>query len=195
MNQLKEQKKLRNSLENSTYPSVMQRAGAFLLDSIISFPITIVLLFATRRINTNSNILYSGIIIQLLNCFMLNFYRIFFNVKFNGTPGKLICKFKIISEDGQHITWTAAVKRELIYIIVSIVYLILFYIAFFMNRGEIETFGDATSIYSTSIFHNINTILMFIIYILDFGKAKSSPKRQTLHDKIAKTVVVYKYVN
>ena len=195
MNQLKEQKKLRNFLENSTYPSVMQRAGAFLLDSIISFPITIVLLFATRRINTNSNILYSGIIIQLLNCFMLNFYRIFFNVKFNGTPGKLICKFKIISEDGKQITWAAAVKRELIYIILSLVYLILYSIPIFINRGEIVTFNDATSIYSASIFDNLNTIIMFIIYILDFGKAKSSPKRQTLHDKIAKTVVVYKYVN
>lgn len=194
MNQLKEQKKLRNSLENSTYPSVMKRAGAYLLDSIISFPIIILLVIATRKINTNSNIFYSIIITQLLNSFILNFYRIFFNVKFSGTPGKLICKFKIISEDGKQITWAAAVKRELIYIILSLVYLILYNIPIFINRGEIVTFNDATSIYSASIFYNLNTIIMFIIYILDFGKAKSSPKRQTLHDKIAKTVVVYKYV-
>ena len=194
MNQLKEQQKLRNVLENTTYPSVMKRACAYLLDSIISFPIIILLLIATRKVNTSSTILYSGILIQLLNCFTLNFYRVFFNVKFSGTPGKQICKFKIVSEDGKNLTWNTAIKREVLYIIVSIIYLFLFYSAFFMNRGEIKTFGDATSIYSTSIFYKINSIIMFIIYILDFGKAKSSPKRQTLHDKIAKTVVVYKYV-
>lgn len=190
MNQLKEQNKLRNNLENAAYPSVMQRAGAYLLDIVIIFPIMGVWFFASKKLNTN---LYSGIIIQIFNCFLLNFYRIIFNAKFNGTPGKHIFKFKIISESGMPIAWNAAIKRELISITVSIIYLISFYTAFFMNLEDITSYEKANSIYISSGFSKINTIAMWIIYIFDFGKANSSPKRQTLHDKIAKTVVVFKY--
>ena len=34
---------------------------------------------------------------------------------------------------------------------------------------------------------------MWVVYLIDYGKINSSPKRQALHDKIANTVVVYKY--
>lgn len=193
MNQLKEQKKLRNSMDNSIYPTFMNRAGALLLDSFIFMPVLLFLRILFSKINANSAVLYSGIIVQLLNIFLSNFYRIFFNTKFNGTPGKLIFKYKIVREDGLPVTWATSLKRELIYIITSLIYLILFYTVFFMNREEIYSFRDASEFYSESSLSNINTLVMFIIYFIDFGRANSSLKRQTLHDKIAKTLVVYRY--
>ena len=195
MNQLKDQNNLRKKMENSTYPSIMGRAGAFLLDGLIFLPFLFIILFIQGRINKNANLIYLCFIIQLFSSFFSSFYRVFFTKKFNGTPGKLICKFKIIRADGMTVSWITAIKRELITIIVSFIYFILFYYTYFTNLEIINNFSDLSVIYANSVLSKIYSLFMFIVYIIDYGRARSSSKRQTFHDKIANTVVVYKYVN
>ncbi len=192
MNQLKMQNKLRNQMENAVYPSVMARAGAFFLDTIIFLPFGMLVILLQARVTKNT--VWAGVLVQIFNMFFSNFYRIFFAKKIGGTPGKLICKFKIVKADGAPVTWSAAIKREIISISVDIIFLVLFYAAFFTNMEAINTFADASAIFSNSIYSRMYSLIMPVVYWFDYGKARSSSKRQTLHDKIAGTVVVYKYV-
>ena len=87
-----------------------------------------------------------------------------------------------------------SIKRESIYIIRNIIYLICFYAFIAINREKITNFGIATYLYSETLLSKIENWIYFIICLFDFGKALFSPKRITFHDKIAGTVVVYKPV-
>ena len=193
MKQSKMQRKMIKTMENASYPSFWGRAGAFFIDSIIFVPFFFLFIKAQSNFRNNEDFIYL--------CFALNFsmgalssiYRIFFTKKFNGTLGKLLCKFKIVRDDGLPITWGTAVKRELIIICISILYYLLFCSFLILNKHSINTYADATEIYSKSIISKINTIIMWVVYLIDYGKINSSPKRQALHDKFANTVVVYKY--
>ena len=182
-----------NEMENATYPSFWSRAGAYFIDSIIFIPFFFLLFKAQLNFRNNEDFIYLCLALHFSIGALSSIYRIFFTKKFNGTPGKLLCKFKIVRDDGLPITWETAVKRELIIICISILYYLLFCSFLILNKHSINTYADATEIYSKSIISKINTIIMWVVYLIDYGKINSSPKRQTLHDKIANTVVVYKY--
>ena len=181
------------TMENATYPSFWSRAGAYFIDSIIFIPFFFLLFKAQSNFRNNEDFIYLCLALHFSIGALSSIYRIFFTKKFNGTPGKLLCKFKIVRDDGLPITWGTAVKRELIIICISILYYLFFCSLLILNRHSINTYVDATEIYSKSIISKINTIIMWVVYLIDYGKINSSPKRQALHDKIANTVVVYKY--
>lgn len=180
-------------MENATYPSFWSRAAAYFIDSIIIIPFFFLLFKAQLNFRNNEDFIYLCLALHFSIGALFSIYRIFFTKKFNGTPGKLLCKFKIVRDDGLPITWGTAVKRELIIICISILYYLLFCSFLILNKHSINTYADATEIYSKSIISKINTIIMWVVYLIDYGKINSSPKRQALHDKIANTVVVYKY--
>ena len=189
---LNEGEELGKPTKDLTYPSFLGRAGAYILDSLILAPVWILFYFLTRKLYTSESMLYPSAIITAIFSFLLIFYKIFFNTKFNGTPGKILCKYRICREDGMPVTWETSIKREAIYIVLSLFGFLVFYKFFFTHRAEINTFALANSLFSKSIGATITTWLSFIIYLFDFGKALFSPKRITLHDKIAGTVVVYR---
>lgn len=180
-------------MENATYPSFWSRAAAYFIDSIIVIPFFVLLFKAQLKFRNSEGFIYLCLALHFSIGALFSIYRIFFTKKFNGTPGKLLCKFKIVRDDGLPITWGTAIKRELIIICISILYYLLFCSFLILNKHSINTYADATEIYSKSIISKINTIIMWIVYLIDYGKINSSPKRQALHDKIANTVVVYKY--
>ena len=181
------------TMENATYASFWSRAGAYFIDSILFIPFFFLLFKAQLNFRNNEDFIYLCLALHFSIGALSSIYRIFFTKKFNGTPGKLLCKFKIVRDDGLPITWGTAVKRELIIICISILYYLFFCSLLILNRHSINTYVDATEIYSKSIISKINTIIMWVVYLIDYGKINSSPKRQALHDKIANTVVVYKY--
>ena len=193
-NKVNEENESQNTVKDFTYPSFWGRAGAYILDGLILLPVNILFDSMIKELYTNENMLYLSVIVSVIFSFLFNFYRIFFNTKFNGTPGKLLCKFKIYREDGMPVTWETSIKREAIYIVLSLFGFLVFYKFFFTHRAEINTFALANSLFSKSIGATITTWISFIICLFDFGKALFSPKRITFHDKIAGTVVVYKPV-
>ncbi|MBQ4496713.1 MAG: RDD family protein [Spirochaetaceae bacterium] len=193
MKQSKMQRKMIKEMENATYPSFWGRAAAYFIDSIIFIPFFFLLFKAQLKFRNNEGFIYLCLALNFSIGALFSIYRIFFTKKINGTPGKLLCKFKIVRDDGLPITWGTAVKRELIVICISILYYLLFCSLLILNRHSINTYADATANYSKSIISKINTIIMWVVYLIDYGKINSSPKRQALHDKIANTVVVYKY--
>ena len=196
-NKVNEVNESQNTVKDFTYPSFMGRAGAYIFDGLILSPVFVLLFFVQGKLYTNESMFYTALKIELLFFIIPICYKIYFNTKFSGTPGKLFFKFKIIREDRKPMTVETAIKRDAIYIIRSAIYLTCFFafIAFFsMNREKITTYGVATYLYSETLLAKIETCIFFVICIFDLGKALFSKKRKALHDTIAGTVVVYQPV-
>ena len=194
MDEANESEELRKASEDYTYPSFMGRAGAYIFDGLILTPVFVLLFFVQGKLYTSESMFYPALIIELMFFIIQNSYNVFFTKRFNGTPGKLFFKFRVCREDGMPVTWETSIKRESIYIIRNIIYLICFYAFIAINREKITNFGIATYLHSETLLSKIENWIYFIICIFDFGKALFSPKRITLHDKIAGTVVVYQPV-
>jgi uncharacterized RDD family membrane protein YckC len=192
MDEANESEELRKASEDYTYPSFMGRAGAYIFDGLILTPVFVLLFFVQGKLYTSESMFYPALIIELMFFIIQNSYNVFFTKRFNGTPGKLFFKFRVCREDGMPVTWETSIKRESIYIIRNIIYLICFYAFIAINREKITNFGIATYLHSETLLAKIENWIYFIICIIDFGKALFSPKRITFHDKIAGTVVVYR---
>lgn len=193
MDQEKSEQQLKNEMEKFTYPGFMARAGAYLLDGLVFSPYYIIIFYCQSRFNKDENFFLLSIFLQIFNSFVSIYIWIFFNKKYNGTPGKLICKYKVIREDGLPLNWATAVKRELIAIIIVSLNLIFFYIYYFTHSEIINTFSESSLFYSRTRFQRTFSMITTVIYMYDYGRCKFSSKRQTLHDKIAGTIVVHKY--
>lgn len=191
-NKVNEENESKNTGKDLSYPSFWGRAGAYILDSLILAPVFVIFYMSLRRMSQDPDMLYPSLIITVAFSFLFYFYMIFFNTKFNGTPGKLICKYRICREDGMPVTWETAIKRESLYIVMPLFQFLLFYKFFFAHRSETDTLALAIALFSETTESIIYTWIYRLICIIDFGKALFSPKRITLHDKIAGTVVVYR---
>lgn len=191
-NEVNEENESTNSGKDLTYPSFLGRAGAYILDGLIMAPFYLLFYIIQRKMFLAPNMLYPSAIITVILSFLCYFYRIFFNTKFNGTPGKLICKYRICREDGMPVTWETAIKRESLYIVLTLFHFLLLYKFFFAHRSETDTYALVLSLFSKTKESIMNSWTFRLICIIDFGKALFSPKRITLHDKIAGTVVVYR---
>ncbi|HBB13283.1 MAG TPA: hypothetical protein DCZ76_03285 [Treponema sp.] len=194
VNEVNEENESTNSGKDLSYPSFLGRAGAYILDVLILAPFFIIVSIIETKMYNVPNMLYPPMIISVIFSFFFYCYRIFFNTKFNGTPGKLLCKFRICREDGMPVTWETAIKRESLYIVLYLFELLLLYKFFFAHRSEADTFMHPIFLFSKTTESIIYTWIYRLISIIDFGKALFSPKRITFHDKIAGTVVVYKPV-
>ncbi|MBO6132082.1 MAG: RDD family protein [Treponema sp.] len=193
-NKVNEENESQNTVKDFTYPSFMGRAGAYIFDGLILSPVFVLLFFVQGKLYTSESMFYSALIIELMFFIIQNSYNVFFTKRFNGTPGKLLCKFRICREDGMPVTWETAIKRESLYIVLYLFELLLLYKFFFAHRSEADTFMHPIFLFSKTTESIIYTWIYRLISIIDFGKALFSPKRITLHDKIAGTVVVYKPV-
>lgn len=189
---LNEGEELGKPTKDLTYPSFLGRAGAYILDSLILAPVWILFYFLTRKLYTSESMLYPSAIITAIFSFLLIFYKIFFNTKFNGTPGKILCKYRICREDGMPVTWETSIKRESLYIVFQLFNFLVLYKFIFAHRAEIDTFWLLVSLFAKSAEAKMCIWAGRLIWIFDHGKALFSPKRITLHDKIAGTVVVYR---
>ena len=96
-------------------------------------------------------------------------------------------------EDRLSVNWETAIKRESIQLSLSTLYLLFFYITFFINKLNIYTFADAEKLFAPSILSKIYACFLFVVLFIDYVLLITiSKSEQTLHDIIARTVVVYK---
>ena len=181
------------NIYNSLYPGIMERADSFLLDSLFFIPFFLLLNTLTQKLNSRSDLMALCIFLDLLKLLLPSLYRIIFTKTCSATPGKLICGFKIVREDRLSVNWETAIKRESIQLSLSTLYLLFFYITFFINKLNIYTFADAEKLFAPSILSKIYACFLFVVFFIDYVLLITiSKSEQTLHDIIAKTVVVYK---
>jgi uncharacterized RDD family membrane protein YckC len=129
------------------------------------------------------------LVLMFLNHFVLN------ALTRGKTVGFLLCKLRLISETGEDIYTSLLIKQQMLRALwwligVSPIILIFLFAPFPPNKFNNIFHGFiATVITFVSLW--ITVPAAFIFYIVDIIiKPLSSSKRQTLHDKLAGTIVI-----
>lgn len=178
-------------MDNLKYASFARRLSAFIIDSCIMFAFFYVIVMilggayysgvlAGYLIKNHGLTLEEG---KYLGVFALNaammivlwFYFIFMTYKFGATFGKMIMKIKVSSDKDRKLGLWQLILREIVgkylYLWVGIILAIMFYSTSF--DGE-----------------KINFVMELCIFIIGYGMMFFTKQKQTLHDKIASTVVL-----
>jgi uncharacterized RDD family membrane protein YckC len=168
------------------------RFGARFLDgvflSIIGSPLLIVIAVIAFKAGLDANGVSSAVrytpsqslligLCSLLYVILTVVYYTVFNAsKLQGTLGKRVIGIKIIDEHGNRLTYGRSVTRFLASDGLGIPYSLLSNSTNGFAKGISAVFGFLYSVY----------------LIVDASIGGSDPKKQTLHDRIAKTFVIYR---
>jgi uncharacterized RDD family membrane protein YckC len=127
----------------------------------------------------NSNLsFYAVSIIQVVAAFL--YFGLF--VSYGGaTLGMRLCRTRCLSADGSKVTSTQAFTRALVYCL--FVLIASFY--------QLRTFAHPTPAETHRLARQVSIYLLLAVpHYLDLLWAAWDPRRQTLHDKAAGTIVV-----
>lgn len=178
-------------IDESIYAGFWRRFGAFWLDSLIMAPWAILVTYINNA--GRLNILYT-IIPSYLFYF---FYSIYCVKRWGGTPGKLICKIKIINISGHSVGWREAILRHSIDLLIGIPMMVAIVMVMFgMTDDQYNSMGfmvrsqwimDKTPIWSkpASWIQQIWIWSEFIVLLCN-------KRRRAIHDFVAGTVVIKK---
>jgi uncharacterized RDD family membrane protein YckC len=169
--------------------TVWKRLGALIIDSIILGIVAgiISLIFGNGFAFTVGGLGSGGaftinkgpyIFMTLLSLIIQVGYFVYFYSTTGKTIGKMALNIRVIRRDQRALDINTAVRRQAIAIGMGIVSLLLVLAVF-----------DATSLSALSTFSSLSGALG-LISLLDYLWAFWDKERQTLHDKIANTVVV-----
>lgn len=159
-----------NENQELIYVGFWKRVLAMMIDGLIILPITII----QYKNYTNIHNSTSPIWIYLLYVIIMYSCYIFFQVKFGGTPGKLITKIRIVSKNGKYISIKQAILRNLInFIFVSL-------------NVAVNLIIYKTNTHNSTIIANLGVVIFYIdLLFVVFNKRK-----RAIHDLIANSYVV-----
>jgi uncharacterized RDD family membrane protein YckC len=148
------------------------RFGGFVIDSIILG------LAVSIPLRQSSLSFYTDSIIQVVAAFL--YFGLF--VRYGGaTLGMRLCRLRCLSADGSKVTASQAYTRALVYCLFVLI-ASLYQLHAYRNPtpAETRTVARQFSIY----------LLLALPHYVDLLWAAWDPRRQTLHDKAAGTIVV-----
>ncbi|WP_432400432.1 RDD family protein [Wukongibacter sp. M2B1] len=145
------------------------RIGAAIVDILIIVPIVLIIVFMFKDIIIQSKeySIFFRIIINIL----LVIYKIFFNVRYGGTPGKLATKIRIINDRGCYIT----VDKAFLRLLPSLFYTVV-------SASAKHSVGNDMGIGLS--------LLLDLIIIFDVSFIAFNDKKRALHDYLAGSYVV-----
>ncbi|MBB6218716.1 putative RDD family membrane protein YckC [Anaerosolibacter carboniphilus] len=154
------------------YVGFWKRVLASILDIIILSPV--LFFYMKHYIYFMENKLFLPVLLYTILSYC---FQVFFQVRYGGTPGKLITKIRIVNDNGQYIS----VLQSLTRLSPQLVSTILSFIAnFFILNGV------------------VNRILLLIVnlftffFLIDVLAVVFNKKKRAIHDYIANTYVVTK---
>lgn len=152
------------------------RFGGFVLDSII---LGIVISLPLRHSSLSFHTVAS---LQIVAAFL--YFGVF--VAYGGaTLGMRICRLRCLSADGSRVTGSQAYTRALVYCILLI----------FASFYQLHTYTHPTPAETHRLARELGIYLLLAVpHFLDLLWAAWDPKRQTLHDKAAGTIVVRRWM-
>jgi uncharacterized RDD family membrane protein YckC len=157
---------MENKVLEFNYVGFGQRVLSSLLDLVIFLPYLIICLIVEKYLS-------SAKLITLLLCNVFYYSLIvFLIVKYGGTPGKLIRKFKIVNSEGKNLSVIQAVMRNIINIIINVASLLITY-----------------SILKNTVFDSISTFLSLFV-LIDVLVITMNYKKRAIHDYIAGSYVI-----
>ncbi|GEM_PF-5365955 len=167
-----------------------KRIGAYLIDSIIILLPTLIFCF---YFSSNQNVFLIGFVLLQILC---RLYFILMNRFYNGTIGKKLLKIKIINyhseEINEKIPWKNVILRQILDIICVIPQIVIPVISVLLinNWQGYQTFSYALKYYKSSPMGKLFMFLSIIITILEIITMLKNEENRSLHDLIAKTIVV-----
>ncbi len=173
-----------------SYATFWSRVGAMLIDFLIVSPLMAINFLLEDKWRLYQ--LYALGPTELLNLFLF----VFMVAKYGGSPGKLIVGLRIVKQDGTAAGWKAAILR---YAVLWAMSLAIILPAIVVTSGMTdEVFLSMDSNERTEMVNEqvpmmmTMTMVMFAWLVASLVTVLSNPKRRTLHDFIAGTVVVRK---
>ncbi len=176
------------SKENPNHVKFWTRAGAYLLDGIIIG----VIITALNAVNIK---LYKSFLIYLIFALVAILYKPVMESKYYATLGKMILNIKVTDQNYNKINFSTSFIRSLILILPSILYIPFYYFAF--NNPDLESVNDFLVFAQRFVLEyplvNLISYLSFLLFAVDtiVLLTDSSKSKLSLHDRIAKTYVVY----
>jgi uncharacterized RDD family membrane protein YckC len=169
--------------------TVWKRLGALIIDGIILGIIGGIIslvfgngfAFSVGNIGSGSSLTINKgpyLIMTLLSLVIQIGYYVYFYSTTGKTVGKMALNIRVIRKDNRPLDINTAVRRQAIAIGVGIVSLLLVLAVF-----------DASSLSSLSTFSTLS-FGVGLVSLLDYLWAFWDKERQTLHDKVANTVVI-----
>ena len=151
------------------------RFGGFVVDSII---LGVLINLPLRQ---SSLSFYTDAIIEVVAAFL--YFGLLVN--FGGaTLGMRLCRLRCLSANGTKVTATQAYTRALVYC--ALILIASFY--------QLHTYAHPTPAETHRLARQFGIYLLLVVpHYLDLLWAAWDPKRQTLHDKAAGTIVVRKW--
>lgn len=155
-----------------TYAGFWWRVLAYLIDVII-LGIVVALIGSGASLSTDGRVV-------LAVMFAFAYGTVFIAIR-SQTPGMMVTRLRVESADGSKVSWNQAAIRTAFYsalLLVSDLY----------HRGK--TYSHPTAAQQRREVHNLGILLLFALpELLDNLWMLWDKKKQTLHDKVAKTVV------
>lgn len=119
---------------------------------------------------------------MILSTFCVSFYSFYLHGIYGQTVGKMLAKVKVLNTDEKPINFYIAFLRELPYILIAAVFLII-------DIYEIATTGNRINFGETTA-HNVAYVVFLIWLAAEIIVTLTDDKRRSIHDRIAGTVVV-----
>ena len=168
--------------ENYKYASFIQRVAASLVDMVIFIPIIAASFYNTMDMK-NLGLAMLLILVSFLYKPLMEYY-------YGATLGKMAMKLKVLDLNFEDISMGQSFSRAFPWIISTVVNLIVTYLMFqdpdFYDAIGFFAFGQYSNEFAASSYNTYAGLVLLISIIFIFWEKR----KQTLHDKVAKTVVV-----
>ena len=168
------------------YSDPWKRISAAMIDIIIFGLIISPILYFQQL----SKVAYVTCEFAILLC--SSFYYIYLHNKSGQTLGKKAVKIKVTKTSGENICLNTSIIRHLPIIIIGLFYFLKTIILVYNINIPIENFDHFSDKLTNNSIEAVSWIeyLFFILIVLDLMTILLNQKRRSLHDFIAKTVVI-----
>jgi len=164
------------------YASFGYRVGASLVDMLIFIPLIGISFYNTMA--------WKNLGIAILLALVAFFYKPLMEHYFGATLGKMAMKIKVLDLNFDEISMGQAMIRAFPWIISTMVNIYVIVLMFndpdFYDANGFMSFSEYSQGFGPSAYNNYAAIVLVISIIFMFWETK----KQTLHDKVAKTVVI-----
>lgn len=186
-------KKLPLNLENthySLYGNFGERFAAGFLDGIFLIPITM------GGVYINSLHLYNYHYTFFVTQLLISLYSIYLPVRYGATPGRLIMGLTILKLDGSAITYRESFFKFLPTLLIGILVFVIQCLT--IALADESVFDSLGWIEQTNYLKKISPIPMWVQMVVIYGyflvtiiMVLTNPRKRSLSDQLAGTVVVY----
>jgi len=179
------------NIEETIYAGFWRRLGAFLVDALILSPSIFLIIYINNA--GRLNYLYTLIPSHIFYIF----YGVYCVKRWGGTPGKLICKIKIININGNPVGWKEAILRyivDFIFSVISSIGMIIVILGMTDYQYTSMTFLERSKWMTNHMpfWYTLNEYLLQIWMWSEFIVLLLNKRKRALHDFIAGTVVIKK---